>query len=132
MLKSDWFGYKVFCSRRKTKRSAFCRLFRGLWKKKLALPSSLFCFAVGRAGVPDCALFATLELCTYGRVRVREGFSGKRRDRRFSVVKGVVWHLVCLMFCAPTPASPLRIKACLHCLGCVRRGRICASDGENE
>jgi hypothetical protein len=35
------------------------------------------------------------------------------------------------VLCAP-PASPQIIKACLHCLGCVRRGRICASDGENE
>jgi hypothetical protein len=40
MLKSDWFGYKVLRSRRKTKRSAFYRLFWWLSKEKLALPSS--------------------------------------------------------------------------------------------
>ena len=101
---------KCFVLAGKPKDPHFAAFFVGCGrkkKKKLALPSSFCCFAVGRAGVPDCALFATLELCTYGRVRVREGFSGKRRDRRFSVVKGVVWHLVCLMFCAPPPPPPL-------------------------
>ena len=110
MVKSDWFGYKVFRSRRKVIRSAFYPLFWWLCKEKLALPSSFCCFAVAGAGVPDCALFATLELCRYGRVRVREGVSGKRRDRRLSVVKGVVWHLVCLMFCASPPPPPLEEK----------------------
>ena len=84
------------------------------WLKTCPSPSVV----VAWAGVPDCAPFAAWERCTYGTVRISEGVSGKRRDRQFSVVKGVVCHSRCAMFCAP-PHLLFRKKTILFTGWCV-------------
>jgi hypothetical protein len=123
MSEYDWFGDCGFRSRSKSKDPLFSSFFGG-WARK-NLPFHLFlCVVVAWAGVLDCTPFAAGERCTHGRVRVSDGFSGKMRDRRFIVVKGVVWHSLCAMFCAP-PTCLSERKACFSLVGvCLERENL--------
>ena len=107
-------GFVLWGKREDPMFSLFCGV---LAVKTCPSPSFLF-VVVAWAGVPDCASFAAWERCTYGTVRVSEGVSGKRRDRQFSVVKGVVCHSRCAMFCAP-PHLLFRKKTILFTGWCV-------------